>query len=54
MLQRISLPLKIDYIGLKKKYSSFKMNNITVVILKTLAKQRGIKSYYKLRKAELI
>ena len=30
------------------------MNNVTVIKLKTLAKQRGIKGYYKLRKAELI
>ena len=30
------------------------MDNITVVKLKTLAKQRGIKGYYKFRKAELI
>ena len=30
------------------------MDNITVVKLKTLAKKRGIKGYYKLRKAELI
>ena len=30
------------------------MDNITLVKLKTLAKQRGIKCYYKLRKAELI
>ena len=30
------------------------MNNITVIELKALAKQRGIKCYYKLRKAELI
>ena len=30
------------------------MNNITVIKLKTLAKQRGIKGYYKFRKAELI
>ena len=30
------------------------MNNITVVKLKTLAKQCGIKGYYNLRKAELI
>ena len=30
------------------------MDNITVVKLKTLAKQSGIKGYYKLRKAELI
>ena len=44
----------MDNIGLKKKYSSLKMENITVVKLKALAKQRGIKGYYKLRKAELI
>ena len=30
------------------------MDNITVIKLKALAKQRGIKGYYKLRKAELI
>ena len=30
------------------------MDNLTVVKLKTLAKQRGIKGYYKLRKAGLI
>ena len=30
------------------------MDNITEIKLKTLAKQRGIKGYYKLRKAELI
>ena len=44
----------MDNIGLKKKYSSLKMDKITVIKLKTLAKQRGIKSYYKLTKAELI
>ena len=30
------------------------MNNITVIKLKDLAKQRGIKDYYKRRKADLI
>ena len=30
------------------------MNNITVIKLKALGKQRGIKGYYKLRKAEVI
>ena len=30
------------------------MNNIIVIELKTLARQRGIKGYYKLRTAELI
>ena len=44
----------MDDIALKKKYCSLKMDNITVVKLKALAKQRGIKRYYKLRKAELI
>ena len=44
----------MDNIGLKKKYSSLEMDNITVIKMKTLAKQRGIKGYYKLRKAELI
>ena len=30
------------------------MNNITVIELKAIAKQRGIEGYCKLRKAELI
>ena len=30
------------------------MDNITVIKLNALAKQRGIKDYYKLRKPELI
>ena len=44
----------MDKIGLKKNILHFKMANITVIKLKILAKQRGIKGYYKLRKAELI
>ena len=44
----------MDNIGLEKKYSSLKIDNITVIKLKTLAKKRGIKGYYTLRKAELI
>ena len=44
----------MDKIGLKKRKSSLKMDNSTVIRLKALAKQRGIKGYYKLRKAELI
>ena len=44
----------MDNIGIKKKYSSLKIDNITVIKLKTLAKQRGIEGYYKLRKAEMI
>ena len=43
----------MNIIGLKK-YSSLKMDNITVIKLKTLEKQRVIKGYYKLRKSELI
>ena len=39
---------------LKTKFSSLKINNITVIELKDIAKQRGIEGYYKLRKAELI
>ena len=39
---------------LQTKFSSLKMNNITVIELKAIAKQRGIEGYYKLRKAELI
>ena len=45
--------LEMDNICLKNRYSSLKMDSITVIKLKALAKQRGIKSYYKLRKAEL-
>ena len=44
----------MDNIGLKNKYSSLKTDSITVVKLKALAKQRDIKGYYKLRRAELI
>ena len=39
---------------LKTKFSSLKMNKNTVIELKAIGKQRGIKGYYKLRKAELI
>ena len=44
----------MDKIGLKKKYSSLKMDNSTVIKLKDLVKHRGIRGYYKFRKAELI
>ena len=44
----------MDNIGLKNKYSSLKIDNITVIKLKALLKQRGFKGYYELRKAELI
>ena len=50
----MSTPLKMDNIGLKKKYFSLKMDSTTVIKLKTLGKQRGIKCYYNLGKAELI
>ena len=46
--------LKINNIGLKNKYSSLKMDSITIIKLNTLSKQRGIKGYFKLRKAEFI
>ena len=39
---------------LKKKLSSRKMDNITVINLRAVAKQRGIKGYYKLRKDEML
>ena len=48
------MPLKMDNIGLNKMYSSIKMDNTTVIKLKTLAKQYGIKCYYKLRKTQLM
>ena len=38
----------------KGKYSWIKMNNHTVVQLKVIAKERGVRGYYNLRKAELI
>ena len=41
-------------LDLKTKFSSLKMNNITVIELKAIAKQCDIEGYYKLRKAELI
>ena len=40
--------------GLKKNCHEIKMTNNTVKQLKAIAKERGIKGYYKLRKAELI
>ena len=39
---------------LKTKLFSLKINSITVIELKAVAKQRGIIGYYKLRKAELM
>ena len=38
----------------QEKYSWIKIENHTVVQLKAIAKERGIRGYYKLRKAELI
>ena len=39
---------------LNTKFSSLKINNITVIKLKAIAKQHDTEGYYKLRKAELI
>ena len=54
----IKIPEKLvcvmDNICLKNKYSSLKIDSISVIKLTALAKQRGIKGYYKLRKAQLI
>ena len=44
----------MDNIVLNKKYSSLIGYSITVIKLKALAKQRGIKGYYKFRKADVI
>ena len=44
----------MDSIGIKKTYSPLKVDKVTVIKQKALAKQRCIKGYYKLRKAELI
>ena len=38
--------------GLKQNCHEIKMNNNTVKQLKVIAKERGIKGYYKLRKAD--
>ena len=40
--------------GLRKNCHEIKMNNSTVKQLKAIAKERGIKVYYKVIKAELI
>ena len=47
-------PLKMDSIGIKKIYSTLKIDNVTFIKLTAFAKQHDIKGYYKLRKAELI
>ena len=46
--------LKMENLGLKIKNSSLKMDSITVIKQKALTKQRDIKGYYKLGKAELM
>ena len=53
----MSLKQKNEFISWKwpkEKYSWRKMENHTIVQLKAIAKERGIKGYYKLRKAEWI
>ena len=53
VLEKQNLSYKIVF-DLKTKFSSLKMNNITVIELKAIAKQHSIEGYYKLRKADLI
>ena len=53
-LRKLYSLIKMVGFVLKKKCYSLKMNNITVVELKALAKEQGMKGYYKLRNAELI
>ena len=40
--------------GVKRNFNEIKMDNYKVVQLKAIAKESGIKGYYKLRKSELI
>ena len=40
--------------GVKRNFNEIKMDNYKVVQLTAIAKERGIKGYYKLRKSELI
>ena len=54
VLRKKTLILKMNSFSLKKKLSSFKMNNFTAIYLNALSKQRGIRGYYKFRNAELI
>ena len=53
-LKKYISSVRNDYILLREKFSSLRMNNIIVIDLKVFVKQLGIKSYDKLRKAELI
>ena len=54
MLSRKISPFKNGWHCFKEMCSSLEMDNISAIKLKLCAKQRGIKGYYKLRKAELI
>ena len=53
VLEKKNLSYKMVF-ELKTKFSSLKMNNITVIELKIIAKQQCIEGYYIIRKAELI
>ena len=53
VLEKKNLSYKMLF-DLNTTFSSSKMNNITIIELKFIGKQRGIEGYYKLRKAELI
>ena len=54
VLEKKNVSYKNGQFNLKTKYFSIEINNITVIELKALVKQRGIKGYYKHRNAELI
>ena len=53
VLEKQNLSYKM-FFYLKTKFSSLKMNNITVIELNAIATKRGIECYYRLRQAELI
>ena len=54
VLRKKIFHIKNGQFWFKEKFSSFKMNNVTVIELKALAKLRSIKGNYELRNIELI